>query len=214
MLFGRVPRTDRVVIVATGPSLSQIDPAVFDQCGATIIAVNGAVSRVNGAHCFFTCDPSVKVRSLLRSQRPCVRYFAAVPDDFGTRNAAAAVHRPPPESNVTYLRRLTGNGPWKHKPGLSEDRGAIHTGNSAYGALGLAYLMNARRVALFGVDGHGGYAWGLGGAPNDLSHLDLIFRSALPQLKARSVEVVNASPESAVECFPKVTPRDALAWIG
>lgn len=210
-MFGRVKRCDRIIIVASGPSLERVDLAQINASSAFIIAVNGAISKVK-ADAFFTCDPSDRIRALLRCQRSGVQYFAAVPEDYGMRQAKAQSHRAMRERNVTYLRRLTGDGPWSHLYGLSEDQGAIHTGNSAYGALGLAYLMGARRVAFLGLDGGGKYAFGLPGQPGDLSHLPAIFESVLPQLRRRRVKVVNGNPCSTVTCFPRMTPQEALEW--
>lgn len=203
---------DKILIVACGPSADGIEPAEIAETGAFVIAVNHAILRVP-AQAFFTCDPGDKVRVLFKKRVPGVQYFAAVPEDYGTPRAKTHAHREPRDEGVVYLRRLTGHGPWSHLRGLSEEPDAIHTGNSAYGALGLAYSMGARRIAFLGLDGNSGYGFGLKGSPGDLSHLPEIFKTAVPQLKRRGIEVFNGSKHSAITCFPRGTPQEALQWI-
>lgn len=214
MIWGRVTHwADRVLIVGAGPSLDAVQPGEVVGEGAEVIALNHIVEKLPAATMFFTCDPCSSVRRLMRERRPGVTYYAAVPGDYGQPDARTSDHRDPPEDGVIFLRRLQGGGPWSHMPGLSEDSGAIHTGNSAYGALGLAYLMGAKRVALLGVDGNGQYGWGLGGRPSRLDHLPHIFRSVVIQLRRRGVEVVCGSPRSFVDCFPRMSPQEALRWL-
>ena len=98
---------------------------------------------------------------------------------------------------------------------LSEDPGAIHTGNSGWGALGLAYHMRPRKVALLGVDANGaGHAYAdIPQRPGELDHLPLLFVSACGQLEARGIQVRNGSPESNVTCWPRVEANAALRWL-
>lgn len=203
-------REDRAVIVATGQSLDGFDLSALANIDAGVIAVNAAVSFAPADY-WFTLDPSDANVRLMRNQAAGVRYFAAVPPEFGTRAGKSRVHRQTRPPNVTYLHRIAGSGPLGAAWGLSENQRAIHTGNSAYGALGLAYLMGARRIALLGVDGGGAYFYG--GNGGDLSHLPQLFASALPQLQAADVEVVNGSPASVIDAFPRMSPADAIAWI-
>lgn len=180
--------------------------------GVLVIAVNGAIEWCAAADWFFSLDPSAYVCGLVARPRDGVKYHMAVPDSYGTRLAPLKRHRAPRLEHVTYLRRLTGNGVRGARPGLSEDPGAINTGNSAYGALGLAYHQRPDRIAMLGVDGtNHSYAY-LPGRPGwSLTHLPGLFASALPQLAG--IEVINGSPESRVDCFPRVSPEAALAWL-
>jgi hypothetical protein len=217
MEYGEVDMSaEAVAVVATGPSLRTISPQRFEGLCATVIAVNAALRYLPRADAFFTCDPSPQNRGLLQNRRQGVQYFAAVPPDYGLAHARCLSHTSPAEEGVTFLRRVEGSGPWHHRPGLSQHRGSVHTGNSAYGALGLAYHMSPQRIALFGVDGDAGkgYAWNILGRPNDLTHLPMMFRSAVDQLEAAGIEVLCASPSSRVDCFQRVTPAEALSWLG
>lgn len=213
MEYGTIQeRAERVLIICTGPSLG--NPRFPAASGRYTIAVNGAIDLPFIVDAFFTCDPSLRNRQRLRRRRPGVKYFAAVPDEFGTKNAKSIVHQHAPDYGVTWLRRLEGDGPWRHRLGLSEDPGCIHTGNSAYGALGMAYLMGARKIAFVGMDAtQSPYACRLQGKPGDLSHLPDIFRTALPQLEAQGVQVRVGSPASRVDCFPRCNFGEALSWL-
>lgn len=201
-----------IVIVGSGASLRGFDWSLVP-ASARIIAVNGAVEAVPRADAFFTLDPSARNRQRMRVQRAGVKYYAAVPDDYGSWRATCPVHRAGREQGVSWLRRIAGDGPLGSCHGLSEDRGSINTGNSAYGALGLAYHWWAERIVLLGVDGRGDYWHEPGGPAGSLAHLPALFASALPQLAARGISVINGSPDSAVTCFLRLPPEAAMEWL-
>jgi hypothetical protein len=201
-------RHDRIAIVASGPSARGFSAPP----GVTVIAVNGTIEWLPTADYWFTLDPGQRNRARMLNRRPGTVYFAAVPSTFGTASAPLTGMRQPAPAGIRYLLRMTGNGVLSAKTGLSDHPGQIHTGNSAYGALGLAYLMGARRIALFGVDAS--HARRIeGGRSSNLDHLPALFATAASQLDGAGVEVVNASPGSAIECFPKMTMGDALQWL-
>lgn len=207
--WGRVEWTAAAaVICGQGPSFADVDLAqlrrIRDDIGAVVIAVNGAINHIPWADYYFTLDPDRRHLRRLDQRQPGVRYVVAVPPEYGTPSAIHD-HAVSPPQGVTYLRRVQGKK-------LSEDPGEIVSGNSAYGALGLSYLMGARRVVLLGVDGRGLQRWD-GTRNNDLSHLPALFARALPQLRARGIEVVNGSLRSAIECFPTASPAKALNWL-
>lgn len=133
---------------------------------------------------------------------------------------------------VEYRRRVVTDR-------LSELDGVLHSGGhtSAHTALGYAYLLRPRRIVIFGMDLTA--FWGPDEYWHDkadqfnrrgfedrrqragferweqyrrvkLTDAPNIFASTLPQLRRQGVEVVNASLESTVECFPKVTPQDGI----
>ncbi|MFP3947089.1 MAG: hypothetical protein ACLFWG_00030 [Longimicrobiales bacterium] len=214
------------VVCGQGPSWANVDVGLVDRVRrdhpVAVIAVNGAVEHVPAADYWFTLDPSRENLDLMRDPVDGVRYVAAVPDEFGTPEARHRWQRPPVPEHVLYLRRVVAEepteGPFEERVwaqivgGMSEDPRAIHTGNSGFGALQLACLLGAERVTLLGIDGHGRERWD--GSPNFyLGHLPHLFRGALPQLQERGVLVANGSPESFVDCFPRLRPRDALAWL-
>lgn len=211
--FGAVTGTaHRVLIVAGGPSARPLidyrpPPSVH------VIAVNGAADWLPRFDTWVTVDPSAANRLRMRNPRPApVRYFACVPDDYGQPNARCLDHRAPPEPGITWLRRLTGFGPWGARAGLSADPTGLHTGNSAYAALGVAYLLRASRIVLAGVDGSAA-ARVDGGHPGDLSHLPALFASAVGELARAGCKVVNACPASTACGFPRWALNRALDWL-
>lgn len=203
-------RAERVAIIATGPSLYGVAP-VFSRKVARI-GVGAAVEFLNLDY-WFTLDPSTINRRRLREQKRGIVYYAAVPEAYGDPQGPFPE---PPEAGVIFLRRVTGDGHgrYRSKAGLSPDPGAIHTGNSAWGALQLAVHMGARRIALFGVDGtKDGYAYGSGRPTAAIDVMPELFASACSELQDRGIEVVNGSPNSMVRCFPRMMPKEAMAWL-
>lgn len=93
---------------------------------------------------------------------------------------------------------------WRCVGGLSVTPSVIHSGNSAYGALGLAYHLGYTDVALIGVDGTQDERIE-GGNPNNLSHLPLLFESALPQINVVSCGALTGIPQMALDDWIKKT---------
>ncbi len=112
-----------------------------------------------------------------------------------------------------HALRLTGQSGHEDAPD-----GLRHGSNSGYQAIELAVKLGAKRIVLLGydmkVDG-GRSHWH--DEPRQRDFADVAARSMLPHfaslvepLKALGVEVVNATPGSAIECFPKASLEDAL----
>lgn len=197
-----VERHKKVAIVGTGMSLKGVNLEFDDD--VAVIAVNSAIEHLDRVDYWFTLDPSPANIETMRkwNRRMGVKYYAAVPDDHVSVS-----------SHVHHLRRLIGNGHgrFRTKGGLSRDKGIIHTGNSAWGAFQAGVHMEPSHVALFGIDGHGDYHFG--GAPKVLTMLPFLFASAVEDLGALKIRVVNGSPISTVDCFMKMPPQGAAAWL-
>lgn len=195
----------RVVIVASGPSAKGFVPPD----GVTVIAVNGAIDWLKRADYFFTLDPSAENMRRLNHPRIGVKYTYAFTELLPLRQGVEA----------EYYQRISGRpfpgaadgtpqwwaNRWGCKLGLSQRVGQIHTGNSAWGALGLAYHLGAARVALVGVDASAQPRLE-GGVPNNLSHLPLLFESALGQ-----VELVNCGAMRSQ--VPSMNIVEGMAWL-
>lgn len=193
----------KAVIVGSGPSAAGFAPPD----GVTVIAVNGVIEWISRADYWFTLDPSPENMERMRKPRDGVRYCAAVGEN---RQLPAHVTR--------YLRVAAGDGVpepakgtpawwfwrWQAVAGLSDEKGRIHTGNSAYGALGLAYHLGARRAVLIGVDASGEKRIE-GGHSRNLSHLPMLFASALPQM-----EIVSCG---RLDSVPQMTTDRAFEWL-
>ncbi len=112
-----------------------------------------------------------------------------------------------------HALRLTGQSGHEDAPD-----GLRHGSNSGYQAIELATKLGAKRVVLLGYDmrADGGRShWH--DEPRQRDFADVAARSMLPHfaslvepLKALGVEVVNATPGSAITCFPKASLEDAL----
>ena len=194
--------SDRAVIVASGPSAAGFVPPA----GVVVIAVNGAIDWLQRADYWFTLDPSAANRRRWRNPRAGVQYCAAVESGYPLpphvrryERACSADSFPyEPKSPEGWLRR------WRAVPGLCEKPGRIHTGNSAWGALGLARHLGMTRVALVGVDATQQLRVE-GGTPNNLSHLPLLFASALPQIALVSCGQLDSVPQMSIE--------EGMAWL-
>lgn len=206
---------EKIIIVATGPSLENFD---FEQLRGKgyIITVNEAGKHVPFADAWFTLDPW----GLHGPQLPNIdfkgRLYAAVPEDFGMSNARITNHQVICPRPITYLHRIIFHTApittsdeylsW----GLNEDNSCINTLNSGFGAFNLAYHMRPKKILLLGLDASMGYFYKPNCATRSLSYLPSIFRSTLTQINKAGINVVNGSLNSNIDCFERLTPNSAL----
>jgi len=196
MIYRGASDCKKAIVVASGPSASDFSPPD----GIVIIAVNGAIEWLSRADYFFTLDPSEI--NLRRIYNPVarVKYTAAVPFDIRLPCWVQRFERidlqqdEPPDkySPHWWLWR------WSAVCRLSEDKKSIHTGNSAWGALGLAYHLGFTDIALVGVDATSDPRIE-GGMPQNLTHLPLLFSSALDQVNVVSCGELNGIPKVSLK---------------
>lgn len=211
--FGTVGARDwgnrPVAIIGGGPSLRAFD---FRRLKGrfTILAVNASMFDIPFADAGFSID-----RRAARNWWPRIRdevrfpFFLTIPDPF-----LVNFSRPRPPS-VIFLRRVAGTA-------FTTFPGAISSGGtSGFGALHFAFLKGARRITLFGFD----YRPSPQGVwhhneqhyfphQQQLSDWQVWaqnFHDAVPALRGAGVEVINASPSSAITAFPRVSIEEALA---
>lgn len=218
--WGRVSpkeRHDKIIIVASGPSLNGFD---FNRLRGKghIICVNNAGNHIPFAHSWFTLDPwGLNGPQLPKNFKG--KLYAAVPEDYGRRDSRIKDYRVSPRGNITFLHRLISHNLTEQSSetayslGLSPDPSCINTGNSGYGALNLAYHMKPKKVLLLGIDGTIGYFYSKTERNRPLTTLPLLFNSAVPQLKEAGIEVINGSPKSVIGSFPRYTIDEALKKI-
>lgn len=225
--WGRVTAHARkVIIVACGPSLRQIQLSRLledDLKDAYVIAVNRAHDWLPQMDAFFTLDPNEWFHEMaFNRMRPNVTYYVGVPEDYGQMDARMYTHRVPVARGPIYLHRVTGGGFMRSKRRLCTKTDSIHTGNSAYGALGIAFhlcrahpeLYVQKKILFLGLDGtRQKYAYGDQGPLGSLSHLPMLFQSTRKQLEDNRIAVVNASKHSSVDCFSRMGAGDALEWL-
>lgn len=116
-------------------------------------------------------------------------------------------------------------------PNVHEDRllfdkvGTVGAGgNSGFQALNLAVQFGAKRVLLIGFDmtdrggvhWYGRNIWAQAHNPtgSNFQRWVAAFTQAAPVLERMGVEVINASPVSALQCFPKRSLAEALEQWG
>jgi hypothetical protein len=107
----------------------------------------------------------------------------------------------------------------KQGKGLGRD-GIIHWGaNSGYQAINLAYLWGASRIILLGYDckNSNGKAHWFGQHPSSLNQYQPLhiwaenFGQLARDLKDEGLEVLNCSPDTALECFERESLWKALS---
>lgn len=193
---------DNIIIVGSSPEAMSFKP----HPDWTVIAVNGAI-RITKQHTdyWFTLDPSYHNRSIMVNKSQLWgKFYAAVSQNYGTPRAVTPVSRMKPPKGIHFLHRLQDDqNQLSVKHGLSTDASAIHTGNSAYGALGLAYHMKPKNIILLGVNGDSGKRYDGTQCAGSITHLPSLFATAIPQIEEAGIVLLNGNIESRVDCFPK-----------
>lgn len=194
------------VIVGTGESLKGFD---FPSLGAgrfRVLAVKQAHRDLPFADACFGLDvawPFWARPELVEVAKRCELYIAQ-PD----QEALA-----PAIPGAIYLRRLRTNESFTRDPGAVEGMG-----NSGFGALNLALHKGARRIALLGFDYRGEHydPAAYRNRANDTRYLarwGQSYSRAAPYLVKAGVTVLNGSPASGIDAFPRMSPAEALARI-
>lgn len=118
-------------------------------------------------------------------------------------------------SNVPFKNVLSLRG--TGDSGFDDDPRCIRTGkNSAYQALHIAIHAGAKKIILCGVDMHGANWHGDHPKPlrttKQVGYQMMIelWETIIPELNKRNIEVINCSPESALNVFPKMNLEQAL----
>ena len=209
-------KIEKYIIVGTGPSVKALGDSDYNNIpeDVMIISVNSSILFLPAADIWFTLDDSARNKKYAKiAEQKGIPVVMAI----GKKNLVRPITlerkcsdynlRKHPKTPKEWFMK------WKCKEGLSESTDSIHTGNSLYGALNLAYFDRPKKIVLLGLDGNRAASHGGGHIPNNLSHLPLLFESAVPQLNSAGIDVMNGSIHSAVGCFPRCSPRDALEWI-
>lgn len=185
-----------VAILASGPSLAPADIALVIAAGLPILAIKEAQRLAPAADVLYACDAK------------WWRHFG--PSLAGYHGFRYALEPTP------YAQQLRNSG----FTGLELDPTALRTGkNSGYQAVNLAVHFGAARIILLGFDMQpgktGDHFFGAHTYPGAVEprYLDFreLFQTIVEPLKAAGVEVLNATPGSALEAFPRVSIEEALA---
>lgn len=196
--YATVPRLwpdATVVLLGGGPSLT---PADVDACRgrARVVAINDAYRLAPWADVLYACDAQWWA------------WHRGVPSFTGRKYSIdpRAAHWP----GVQILRN-TG------ELGLEDAPDGLRTGgNSGYQAINLAVHLGAARILLLGYDlqATGGRHHWFGAHPNrtppPLAAFRRHFAALIDPLRARGIPIVNCTPTTALEAFPRSTLAAAL----
>lgn len=190
-------RGQTAVIVASGPSLTDAQINVVRAAGVRLITTNTTHERAPWADVHYACD-----LMWWRTNITKVRTKAAC----WTQDRASAERW-----QLNWVRQSA-------RPGLGTKDLHVN-GNSAFGAINLAYLFGARRILLIGVDMKPGPNGRLHWHPDhpkpcvqNMPFKEWLFKSvALARdLKAAGCEVINCTPGSALTVWPMSTIEKEL----
>lgn len=201
-----------VILVGGGPSLIGFNFKRLKGLGH-IVAVKGCMFDIPWADCGFILDLP-RIREWQGRMRDLeMPIYLAVPDELP--------YQTPDVPTGIWLRRNTNNST------LSSDPFRIATGGtSGYGALNLAYLKRARKIVLLGFDYKISHKDSVG-HHNEQHYINKRrqnkrywanwarnFDYAAKQCHKSGIYVLNASPVSSIDAFPKCTPEEALQYLG
>lgn len=218
-------RGETVVILAGGPSLTEQDVQVVAAAHANMavkcIAVNDTYLLADWADVHYAADLRWHAWHWAGIAKPAIgltaeqvrrKWATFAGQKCSIENGANVVE----DEAVHVLRNAHSTS---HGYGLSADPRALVTGrNSGFQALNLAVLAGARRIVLLGFDGKpaaDGRSHWFGDHPEPmLNVVYAYFRQAMSaaenDLAAAGVEVLNASPNSAIDSFKRVSIRGVL----
>jgi hypothetical protein len=191
---------ETVVIVASGPSLSQEQLDVATESGARVLGIKDNYRLLPDMDLLYNCD-----QWWWDEYIDDVRASVDCPMVTQDRMSAA---------NYRDLLWVEGI---KEK-GLSADPTAIHTGcNSGYQAINLAVHLGVKRIILLGYDMQpaGGCDHWFGAHPHGRRPpfwmMIPCFDTIVEPLRRLGIEVVNCSPNSALGAFPKARIEEVLS---
>lgn len=211
-------RTATCVILAGGPSLrTQNLQPLYSTKGLRIITINDSWRLLDSAYipdvCYF-CDNQWWQKQLAMNprSRDNSKSFHDLIYKANWITGAAGFENHPQVRSIKLTKEL----------GLELDpKGVAHGHNSGYQAINLAYHFGAKRIVLLGYDmklsKDGRTHWHDNSTISPETFRMELEKSFLPHfktmkaaLKKAGVEVINATPDSALDAFPRLSGPDAL----
>ena len=196
-----IEQHNKIIILASSPEARKFKPIK----GYTVIAVNDAIHIAKQyADYWFTLDPSESNLKIMEDREYGVKYYTAIPEWFGKiESPFQRLRQVQYLDYVHYLKRVEGAQEDQHmRYGLCTDKDSISTGNSAYGALNLAYHMNPKEIVILGVNGDRSVPkFDNSMCIGKLDHIPRLFESAKKQLDESGISVYNANRYTMLKCF-------------
>lgn len=191
--------TETVVCIATGASLTQQD-VNYIKGSFDVIAIKEAIMLAPWATYMYACDDDYWLNHGLKHKFKGRKYSIKTPSLDGL--------------DIIQLPYELG--------AVWGDRKTIATGgNSGFQAIGLAHILGYRRVLLLGYDMQSkdnqthfwdGVSW-RSFRPHNYKGWLQHFKNAAPLIKNCGIEVINCTRDTALDCFPKMSIQDAVAYI-
>lgn len=188
--------------MASGQSLTEDDARYAREHAPRVIVINRTWERCPSADVLYAADCAWWLYS---GEAPAADAFK------GERWTTAKAW-----NSLSEKRALEAYNVVQTQPGRSFSvLPPLFTGsNSPFQALGLAAWWGARKIVFLGLDLHG-TTWHTPhrhkrSGPATLAGFRVAYKSAAPMIKAAGVEIINASPGTILDCFPKCSIRDAL----
>jgi hypothetical protein len=99
--------------------------------------------------------------------------------------------------------------------GIEQAPGHVSGSNSGLIAIKVAVSMGAKRILLLGFDMGGSHFFGPHPAPlrNTTAERFEVFKRQFREYQPKGVEIINCTPGSALECYPKMDLEQALAGV-
>jgi len=206
-----------VAILASGPSMTREQCDAVRQAGWYAIAINWMWHWAPWADALYACDPEYwDSRDM-----PDLDAYQGLRIIGYLRKQSGRPHMPP---KVHAHRKHMHHAPVKVGPRMVWDGREIGAGsNSAFQATNWAIRCGAKRAALFGVDCHspGDHCHGThaheGAQPHKASLMQTwihAWTKAAPEITRRGVKIINCSPGTALNAFPKATLDQAIEEWG
>lgn len=188
----------RWVIIASGPSMKGFDLEPVRRSGRKVMVINNSWELAPWADVLYAGDAQW-----------WDKYHAGVTFK-GQRWTAQveAAHK----YGICLVQRHS-------EPGLDERPGHVNAGgNSGYAGINLAYHFGARDIILLGYDmkrtdvghWHGDHENMLSAPDAHIKVWKRKFESLAQDLHRLGVRVINSTPGTALECFPRMTLEQAL----
>lgn len=197
---------ETAIIVASGPSLKKQDVEIC-RGQAKVIAIKKCVELAPWADVVYGCD-GPWWRSVQGLMKFSGLKLAHEPTVCGSEWGIQRVAIPDPKSNRFLFDKVGTVGAG---------------GNSGFQAVNLAAQFGARCIIVLGFDmqgetgGHwyGRNNWMQANNPDQWCYRrwQKAFETSAPEMKARGVEVINASRDSALTCFRRMPIGEALELV-
>lgn len=193
------------VLMATGPGLT---PEVMDEIMA---------ARLTQELYLFGCNDAYRIAPYLNVHYACDfawwrKHFEHI-REYETTHGMWTQEPNMPQSQFPGLRRIKGCG----AKGLSRKQDLIHFGNnSGYQLINLAYLFGINRIILCGYNMRvvNNKKHFFGDHPEGLArnggYTGFVQNYATIKPEDYGIEIVNATPNTALNMFPKMSLTDAL----